>query len=73
MSANYLKNNFDQNRGGEQNKSFSGEYHIYIYIHIHILIKKMSVMHSLTKTLMPGVHKPGFPKWDRLVRGRDAI
>ena len=26
-------------------------------------------MHSLTKTLMPGVHKPGFPKWDRLVGG----
>ena len=26
-------------------------------------------MHSLTKTLMPAVHKPGFPKWDRLVGG----
>ena len=41
----------------------------YIYIYIYILIKKISVMHSLTNTLMPGVHKPGFPKWGRLVGG----
>ena len=44
--------------------------YIYIYIYIYILIKKISVMHSLTNTLMPGVHKPGFPKWGRLVEGR---
>ena len=43
--------------------------YIYIYIYIYILIKKISVMHSLTKTLMPGVRKPGFPKWSRLVGG----
>ena len=24
-------------------------------------------MHSLANTLMPGVHKTGFPKWSRLV------
>ena len=41
-----------------------------IYIYIYTLIKKISVMHSLTNTLMPGVHKPGFPKWGRLVEGR---
>ena len=44
--------------------------YIYIYIYIYILIKKISVMHSLTNTLMPGVNKPGFHKWGRLVRGR---
>ena len=43
--------------------------YMFIYIYIYILIKKISVMHSLTNTLMPGVHKPGFPKWGRLVGG----
>ena len=40
------------------------------YIYIYTLIKKISVIHSLTNTLMPGVDKPGFPKWGGLVRGR---
>ena len=26
-------------------------------------------MHSVTNTLMPGVCKPGFPKWGQLVWG----
>ena len=26
-------------------------------------------MHSLTHTFMPGVRKPEFPKWGRLVKG----
>ena len=43
---------------------------LYIYIYIYILIKKISVMHSLTNTLMSGVCKPRFPKLGRLVGER---
>ena len=39
---------------------------IYIYIYPK---KKIYVMHSLTNTLRSRVHKPGFPKWSRLVGG----
>ena len=41
-----------------------------MYVCMYILIKKIFVMHSMTKTLKPGVHKPGVPKLCRLVVGR---
>ena len=45
--------------------------YIYIYIYIYILIRKIcnAFIHSFTYTLIPGGHKPGFPKWGRLVGG----
>ena len=44
--------------------------YMFIYIYIYILIKKISVMHSLINTLMPGVCKPRFYIYIYIYMGR---